>query len=192
MARLTLKFPNLGLHIKPGLTGALLTEIGRGNLDAAIITKPHFMPADIRFREVATEPMQLIAAVEETIDDAITLLKTRPFIRFNRNAVLGTLIDNWLLSKRLRVNEVMELDGPEAIASMVHANLGVSIVPDLAVKAHIKLPVQCISLGSDAPVRSIGLAFHKDQIKMRVIDEVFAALKEVVAAQRPRAGTTSL
>ena len=41
MARLTAKFPDLGLHIRPGLTEALLTDIERGNLDAAIVTKPH-------------------------------------------------------------------------------------------------------------------------------------------------------
>lgn len=192
MALLTAKFPNLSLHIKPGLTGALLTDIGRGNLDVAIVTKPHLMPADIQFRELATEPMQLIAAVEETEDDPIALLSTRPFIRFNRNAVLGTLIDNWLISKRLRVSEVMELDSPEAITSMVHANLGVSIVPDLTVKPHDRMPVKRLSLGSDAPTRSLGLAFHKDQLKTQVIDEVFAALADVIASQQTKNGTQSL
>jgi DNA-binding transcriptional LysR family regulator len=190
MAGLTAKYPRLGLHIKPGLTGALLSEIERGHLDAAIVTKPHLMPVDISFRELAIEPMQLIAAVEETETDPIELLKTRPFIRFNRNAVLGTLIDNWLLSKRLRVSEVMELDSPEAISSMVHANLGVSIVPDLAVKAPNEMPVKRIPLGPDAPVRSLGLAFHKDQIKMQAIDEIFAALARVIA-EPPKGGTSA-
>ena len=186
MACLTAKFPKIGLHIKPGLTGSLLTDIERGTLDAAIITKPHSMPANIRFRELAQEPMQLITALEEPESDPISLLQNRPFIRFNRNAVLGTLIDNWLLSKRLHVSEVMELDSPEAIASMVHANLGVSIVPDLAVKPLDRMPVKRLSLGPDAPVRLLGLAYHKDQLKMRVINEVCAAFAQVItAAQTP-------
>lgn len=188
MARLTAKFPDLSLHIRPGLTETLLTDITRGTLDAAIVTKPHLMPIDIRFRELAKEPMQLIAAVEETEDDPIALLTSRPFIRFDRNAVLGALIDNWLRSKQLRVSEMMELDSPEAITSMVHANLGVSIVPDLAVKPHDTMPVKRISLGDDAPVRSLGLAFHKDQIKMRLIDEVFAALIDVITAEQEKIG----
>lgn len=184
MARLTKTFPDLGLHIRPGLTRALLSDIERRNLDAAIIAKPHFMPADVQFRELAQEPLHLIAAVEETEDDPLTLLKNRPFIRFNRNAVLGALIDNWLRSKRIRVSEVMELDSPEAIASMVHANLGVSLVPDLAVKSRDQMQVKRLSLGPDAPIRSLGLAFHKDQHKTRVIDEVFAALSDVIAANQ--------
>ncbi|MFT4916945.1 MAG: DNA-binding transcriptional LysR family regulator [bacterium] len=190
MARLTSKFPDLGLHIRPGLTETLLTDIERRTLDAAIITKPHLMPVDILFCELAQEPLELIAAVEETEDDPITLLKSRPFIRFNRNAVLGALIDNWLRSKQLRVSEMMELDSPEAIASMVHANLGVSIVPNLAVKPYNRMPVKRVSLGVDAPVRSLGLAYHKDKIKMRVIDEVFAALIDVITAEQEKSGKT--
>lgn len=184
MARLKAKFSDLALHIRPGLTEALLTDLERGTLDVAIITRPHLLPPDILFRELAREPMELIAAMQEPEDDPLALLTSRPFIRFNRNAVLGILIDNWLRSKHLRVSEMMEVDSPEAIASMVHANLGVSIVPDLAVKSLNRMPVKRVSLGPDAPVRSLGLAYHKDQMKMRVVDEVFAALADVIAAEQ--------
>ena len=188
MAVLRAKYPNIGLRLRPGLTGTLLTEIERGNLDAAIVTKPHLIPPAIQFRELAQEPMQLIAAEEETGTDPFELLTTRPFIRFNRNAVLGTLIDNWILSKRLQVSETMELDSPEAITSMVHANLGVSIVPDLAVKPQDSIPVKSLPLGEDAPMRILGLAYHKDQIKVELIEELFKTLKTVIdtaAVQRP-------
>lgn len=180
MVVLKTKYPNIRLRIQPGLTGTLLTEIERGNLDAAIVTKPHLMPPGIRFRELTLEPMQLIAATEESGTDPIELLTTRPFIRFNRNAVLGTLIDNWIMSKRLHVTETMELDSPEAIASMVHANLGVSIVPDLAVKSQDSIRVKRLPLGEDAPVRCLGLAYHKDQIKAQLIDELFNVLRQVI------------
>jgi DNA-binding transcriptional LysR family regulator len=180
MAVLKSKYPNIGLHIRPGLTGPLLADVERGNLDAAIVTKPHLLPVGIRFRKLTEEPMELIASIEEDGDDPIELLKTKPFIRFNRNAVVGTLIDNWILSKRIRVSETMELDSPEAISSMVNANLGVSIVPRLAVKPLDNIPVKRLQLGSDAPRRTLGLAHHTDQIKTQMLDELFAALKNVI------------
>ena len=180
MAILKAKFPHIGLHIRPGLTVTLIADVERGAVDAAIVTRPHLMPIGIVFRELTQEPMQLIAAVEEAEDDPIKLLRERPFIRFNRNAVVGTLIDNWILSKRIRVNETMELDSPEAIASMVHANLGVSIVPDLAVKPDEAAPVKRLSLGPDAPKRSLGLVHMEDQVKMRAIDELYDALLRVI------------
>jgi DNA-binding transcriptional LysR family regulator len=192
MAVLKRKYPNIGLRLRPGLTGTLLTEIERGNLDAAIVTKPHLVPPGIQFRELTQEPMQLIAAQEEAGNDPLELLRTRPFIRFNRNAVLGTLIENWILSKQLHVSETMELDSPEAITSMVHANLGVSIVPDLAVKPPENIQVRRLPLGDDAPKRCLGLAYHKDQIKAQLIDELFGALTTVIeAATHEQQGDTA-
>ncbi|WP_171102930.1 LysR family transcriptional regulator [Ruegeria sp. HKCCD7255] len=180
MAALKSKWPEIGLHIRPGLTGALLTEIERGGLDAAIVVKPNLMPAGLTFRELAQEPMQLIASIDETEVDPVVLLKSRPFIRYDRNAVAGTLIDNWLLSKRIQVAETMELDSPEAIVSMVHARLGVSIVPDLAVKPFDAVPVMRIGLGPGAPIRTLGLVYRDNQVKKRVLDELFEALMHAI------------
>lgn len=185
MAILKRRFPGIGLHIRPGLTGELLADIERGTLDAAIVTKPHLLPQRIRFQRLAEEPLQLIAPQDEHSDDPFELLHSRPFIRFNRNAVLGTLIENWILSKRVQVSEAMELNSAEAISSMVQAGLGVSIVPDLAVTPQDGVRVKRLPLGDDAPSRILGLACHKDQVKPRVIEEVFRALTSVIpAAQR--------
>ncbi len=180
MAVLKSRFPQIGLHIRPGLTGDLLTDLSRGTLDAAIVTKPHMMPVGLVFRDLVEEPMQLIAAPQEPGDDAIDLLRKRPFIRFNRRAVVGTLIDNWILAKRIRVAETMELDSPEAIASMVHENLGVSIVPDLAVKPLGGPEVKRLGLGSDAPKRMLGLAYPENTVKTPAIDGLFEALISVI------------
>ncbi len=180
MAVLKAKHPQTGLHISPGMTSGLLADVERGNLDAAIITKPHLMPAGVLFRELTTEPMNLITSLDEPVDDPIRLLRTKPYIRFNRNAVVGTLIDNWLSSKRIQVSETMELDSPEAIGSMVHANLGVSILPDLAVKPHDHVSVRHLSLGPGAPSRILGLAYHEGQVKMQAVDEIYEALAGVI------------
>lgn len=175
------KFPQIGLHIIPGLTQSLLKELKRGTLDAALLTQPHQLPMDLEFRALAEEPLELIAAQTETSDNAIELLTSRPFIRFNRTAVVGTLIDNWILSEHLRVNEAMELDSLEAIASMVHANLGVSIVPKLVVPPDGTLALKSLSLGPNIPKRILGLAYPKHHVKTRAIDELFAALQKVIA-----------
>ncbi|MEP4638980.1 MAG: LysR substrate-binding domain-containing protein, partial [Yoonia sp.] len=175
------RFPALGIHIRPGLTETLLADISRGSVDAAIVTRPHLLPADIAFKDLAREPLQLIAHAQDPLDDPIALLHSRPFIRFNRRAVLGTLIENWLVANKVRVTEAMELDSPEAITSMVQANLGVSIVPDLVVKPLEQVAVKRIALGTDAPTRLLGLAYRKDHIKTRLLDEVFATLSDVIA-----------
>lgn len=182
MVVLKAKFPEINMRIRPGLTAPLLSDIERGTIDAAVLTKPHSLPIGIAFRELVHEPLQLIASTQEPGDDPVELLTKRPFIRFNRNAVVGTLIDNWILAKRVSVTETMELDSLEAIASMVHANLGVSIVPKRAVQPQDNISLKRLSLGPDAPTRCLGLAFREDHVKTRVIDELFAALRQVIDA----------
>lgn len=185
MALLKAKYPEIGLHIRPALTRPLLLEVERGTLDAAIVSKPHLMPEGLIFRELAHEPMQLITGLAETENDPIRLLKTKPFIRFNRNAVVGSVIDSWILSRRIRVSETMELDSLEAITSMVHQNLGVSIVPRLAVKPPGAPEVRELSLGSGAPARLLGIAYRTDHIKAKAIEEIFEALLSVVHPEGP-------
>ncbi|EDZ41726.1 MAG TPA: LysR family transcriptional regulator [Rhodobacteraceae bacterium] len=176
MSILKSKFPELRLRIRPGLTGALFVDIERAVLDAAIVIKPNLVPSGLTFRELAKEPMQLITSMDETELDPLKLLRSRPFIRYDRNTVVGTLIDNWLSSKRIQVSEAMELDSPEAIASMVHAGLGVSIVPDLAVKPVDAVAVRRIGLGAGAPYRTLGLIHRQNEVKKRAINELFSAL----------------
>jgi DNA-binding transcriptional LysR family regulator len=118
--------------------------------------------------------------MDETELDPLKLLRSRPFIRYDRNTVVGTLIDNWLSSKRIQVSEAMELDSPEAIASMVHAGLGVSIVPDLAVKPVDAVAVRRIGLGAGAPYRTLGLIHRQNEVKKRAIIEVFSALSKAI------------
>ena len=183
MASLKARFPEIGLHIRPGLTSNLLADLQRGELDAAIVSKPHLMPSGLTFHDIADEPLELICAREDRETAPLTLLQQRPYIRFNRNAVVGTLIDNWITDKGLRVNEAMELDSPEAITSMVQANLGVSILPRLAVQPTDSAAVAHLSLGEDAPTRTLGLAHADKPLKARAIDEILNALRRVVQDQ---------
>ncbi len=183
MAILKTRFPEVGLYIRPGLTSALLTDLQRGELDAALVSKPHLLPAGLVFHDLVQEPLELICSLDEPENDPLILLIKRPYIRFNRNAVVGTLIDNWITSKDLQVSETMELDSLEAITGMVHANLGVSIVPRLAVPPIEAAPVKRLRLGDDAPTRTLGLAHVDHPLKARAVTEFLAVLRNVLEHQ---------
>lgn len=187
MAVLRHRFPDLRVRIRPGLTTPLLADIDRGVIDAALVSRPPLLPVGLTFHELAAEPLELLAAAEERCDDPLRLLTERPFIRFNRDAVVGTLIENWIQSKGIRVTESMELDSLEAISSMVCANLGVSIVPRRSVPPHEVIPVRCLQLGPDAPVRSLGLAWRKDRFRTAVIDALLLAMQQVIGGTQSAA-----
>ena len=174
------KFGDLHVRVHPGLTTHLIAQIERGVMDAAILSRPPVLPQDMGLMAIADEPMRLLASRDTKSDDPFELIARNPFIRFNRHAVVGHLIDSWLQQKGIKVSESMELDGLEAISSMVFANLGVSIAPERAVQTFNPLPLKRLSLGKDAPVRHLDLVFRRDNPRMRVIDEIHKALLQAV------------
>ncbi len=185
MSILRSRYPHLRVRILPALTSALLSGLERGTYDVALVSKPVVMPSGLSFLEIAEEPLHLITSDAVALDDPVAILSSQPFIRFNRDAVVGTLIESWLQRKNIKVSETMELENLEAISSMVHANLGVSVVPRSCVASTYALPLRCLPLGPDAPLRSLGLAFPKQHSKQRVIEEVHAALLSAVADNPP-------
>ncbi|HKL44740.1 MAG TPA: LysR family transcriptional regulator [Roseovarius sp.] len=185
MSILRARYPDLRVRIRPALTSALLSGIDRGHYDVAMVTKPILMPRNMAFLPIADEPLHLITGQEVTETDPIRILNDQPFIRFNRDAVVGTLIETWLQENNIPVSEAMELDNLEAISSMVNANLGVSIVPRPCVRTAYTLPVNNVPLGPDAPSRELGLVHRKEHPKHRVIEEIHAALLQAVQDNPP-------
>ncbi|HKK98115.1 MAG TPA: LysR family transcriptional regulator [Marivita sp.] len=176
---------DLRVRIHPALTGALLSRLERGAIDVALLSKPFLLPAGMTFEPVAEEPLSLITAQEIGSNDPVDILETNPFIRFNRDAVVGSLIETWLQEHHIKVSESMELENLEAISSMVHANLGVSIVPTSCVANRYALPLKRLPLGPDAPSRMLGLVYRSEHPKLRVIEEIHKALLSAIANNAP-------
>ena len=173
-------YPKLIARIQPGLTNDLTLQLERGEIDAAIITRPSHIPKGQIWSEVAKEEFQLLAAQDTRSDDPIQLLKDNPFIRFSRNAVVGSMIESWLQEHKIKVSDAMELEGLEAISSMVLCNMGVAIAPRRCVQTMFPLPLKRLSLGPDAPYRTLGVICRQDSAKTRAIEEVVARLHQAV------------
>ena len=177
IAMLKADHPQLHVRVVSGLTSALAGEIQRGRLDAAIVTRPQIIPKRLEWQEIAREPLELLASRQTESDDLMELLRTRPYIRFTRGAVVGLMIEEWLQRHGLNVVESMELETLEAVSSMVHANLGVSIVPRQCVPAP---RLKRIPLGPERCMRELGLLSRSDGIKDSVLRVLLAKLREAV------------
>lgn len=180
IASLKKTYPDLHIRLQPGLSMDLLHQVERGVVEAAVISKPNFIPKGLTWQAIAEEELQLLAAHETEHDDPVTLLQNNPFIRFSRNAVVGSLIENWLQENKISVSDSMELEGLEAISSMVLCNLGVAIAPRRCVRIANPLPLKRIPLGPDAPVRQLGLICRRNTAKSRVIEIVCSSLRQAV------------
>ncbi|AUJ63529.1 LysR family transcriptional regulator [Aestuarium zhoushanense] len=174
-------FPKLHVRIQPGLTNDLILQLERGRIDAAIVSHPSHIPKGQIWNEVAKEDFQLLASQDTGSDDPFELLQTNPFIRFTRNAVVGSLIEAWLQDQKIHVDDTMELEGLEAISSMVLCNMGVAIAPRRCVQVMHPLPLKRLSLGPSAPHRILGVICRQDRAKTRAIEEVVDRLRQAAA-----------
>ncbi len=181
LSQLKTQHPGVRVRIFPGLSNQLLVQISRGQIHAAIISKPDVLPGSLHFTQIADETMVLLTANNNDNLTYVELLKSQPFIRFNRDAVVGKLIEAWLQENNIVVNDAMELEGLDAISSMVAADLGISIVPQQCILESGHLPLKRISLGSDAPRRVLGLVCREDSPKINVIAAVQTALLKAVS-----------
>lgn len=175
-------YPMLHIRVAPDLSAALLPQVDRGHLDAAIISEAQYPMRALDWTPIAAEPLILLAAADTADEDPETLLRERPFIRFNRQAWVGRLIDDWLQSKDIRVREVMELDTLEAISAMVFHGLGVSIVPRRSVPSPSPLPLKRMPLDAADHARVLGVIMRRDCPNHRLVRVFTEALVDEVRA----------
>jgi DNA-binding transcriptional LysR family regulator len=174
---------SLHVRVYPGLSIELISQVERGVLDAAIVTKPVRLPHNVQFTSVALESIELIASAEEHLADPLEIIRTRPFIRFSRRALVGSAIDEWLQKQKIPVQETMELESLDTIATMVSHNLGVSMVPRSCVSIPDLRPVKRFKLENGPVGRDIGLINRRNTTKAPLIDLLAATLTDTVGRE---------
>lgn len=180
-AILKAKCPDLHVGLVPGLSIPLIHQVERNVLDGALVARPDLLARGLIWRPIAVEELVLICSERLKGDDPIRILKEHPFIRFSRDAVVGSTIEKWLQTNDIAVNEALELGSLEAIYSMVLANLGVSIVPEPCVRIANPPPLRRIPLAREVgPARHLGLVQRKDSTKSRVIGEIALAMEQAI------------
>lgn len=183
LKKLQQRHDSLHVRVYPGLSIELISQVERGALDAAIVTKPVRLPHNVQYTSVALESIELIASAEEQLTDPFEIIRHRPFIRFSRRALVGSVIDEWLQKQKIPVSETMELESLDTIATMVSHNLGVSMVPRSCVPTPDVLPLKHFQLENSPIGRDIGLINRRNTSKAPLIDLLSATLMETVGRQ---------
>lgn len=157
LSRFRNEMPGWRVRLMPGVSLNLLALVDAGELDAAVIIRPPFaLPTELEWCSLATEPFALLAPASQAEIPWRTLLKTTPFIRYDRASFGGRLVDKFLRRARITVNDVVELDELQAIARLVACGVGVALLP-LSASTELPANVVALDLGDDTFHREIGL-----------------------------------
>lgn len=183
--RLTETYPDLYIRVVPGIGGNLFDQVLRGAIDAAIISKPESIDKNLNFHPIAEEELVLVTSTKIEGDDPFTILREMPFIRHNRRAAAGLVVEQWLSKNKIEVRETMVTDSIETLTSMVTHNLGVAIVPNLCMPGPVFAELRKISLGSSSIPRILGILTRKDCSKIRLVDRLQEEIEVTLASKNP-------
>lgn len=181
--------PRLDVKLFAGMSSDFAARVGRGELDAAIVTQPpQALPGRLVWTPLYAEPMVLIVPRQPRFalpTHALDILASAPFLRFDRSTWTGRLVDEVLSRCEVQVAEGMELNSVEAIVEIVRQGFGVSVVPKLAnVTWSRDRSLRVIRLAGVDVQRHVGLLERSGHARERFTD----AIKQYFAARRRRAG----
>jgi DNA-binding transcriptional LysR family regulator len=177
--------PHVEVFLLPGPSTDLYQRLMDRDIDAAILVKPPFsIPKTLEWELLRAERLVLVAPADCRGENPHQLLKTRPFIRYDRNNWGGRLADEYLQKQGLKPAERLELDSLEAISVMVANGLGISLVPDLARPWPEGLNIAVLELPVPFPPREVGMLWPRSSPSRRLTRIVLDALKRSQTAIR--------
>lgn len=171
--------PQLRVEVMSDTSARLATRLQRGELDIAICTRPDPSPPGLEWLHIATEPFAVIAPAHAEGETDAELLTGHPFIWFNRKTWAGRGIEAELQRRGISVNSDMEIDSLEAIASMVSAGLGVSIVPVCKGARPFPQRLRTAPFGDPPYSREVGALIAPEGAPDEMIETFLAALRKV-------------
>lgn len=152
LASLRNRHPALQVRIESGLSTELMTKVARGALDAAVVTEPERLSKELQSATILDEALIAVRHRNAPGSTDEALLSASPFVRFNRRAGFGRIVDSALRARGLKVQDAMELDSIEAILLMVSQGLGVTVVPESSIVGRFAKTLYRTPFG-DPPVR---------------------------------------
>lgn len=184
LERLRKAYPEVRVHVSPGVSMRLMDDLDAGKIDTALIIRPPFgtLP-DLTWQALVHEPYVLIVPDAIPGKDWRKLIQTQPFLRYDRTSFGGRMVEGFLRREGLAVNDAIEIDEIAGLIHLASKGLGVALIP--LVEAHLPLPpgLRVLSLGESTFYREIGLLQRKPRLIPPIVAQFAQCLRE--AAEEP-------
>ena len=183
LARLHASHPAVQVSIEEGLSEALARRVRRRELDAAIITELNDGDSELKSLRITEEAMVVVAPASCDSSDWREVLSNYPFIRLNRNAGMGRIIERTLVEQGLEVDEVMELDSSETVVGMARAGIGAGVIPAGRLRHVDADEVTVLPFGEPPIMRHVVLVERRNNPRSDLSQLVYDAVREVTPAR---------
>ncbi|WP_347558476.1 LysR family transcriptional regulator [Robbsia sp. KACC 23696] len=173
--------PALDVRLSSLRSDELVQMVERGDLDvAAVVGSPdHALSPTLEWRPLYTEPIVLVAHPDVAEESVEAVLARHPFIRFDRRVRTGALVDLTLQRLGWRVNEYLELNAIETIATLIRRKVGVAVLPLLHNGGWLRDPqLRIMPLPERTPEREVGMVQRTVFTRRSLTDALLAQLQQ--------------
>ncbi|VVE54574.1 LysR family transcriptional regulator [Pandoraea terrae] len=169
----------IDVHLTTGLTHELEKAVHRRQLDVAVVTEPEVQRLDLQFLPFVDEEFVVITHVTTRGDSDKGVLETTPYVRFNRAARVGFIVQEEMVRRQIAVRSIMEIDTLEGVIAMVANGLGSSVVPARGVENEFPPTIRTIPFGSPPLTRRLGILVPRDNPRSYFSNVLLDALRAV-------------
>jgi LysR family positive regulator for ilvC len=129
------RYPAIRIELATGNVSDAIDQLRGGHIDVSIAALPDRLPAGIASRQVGRTPTVLVAPrAQGPVRDAVTRRRVDwphvPFV-LPAHGVTRDIANDWLERKSIQPDIYAEIEGHEAILSLVALGCGVGVVPKL-------------------------------------------------------------
>lgn len=162
---------NISFQCHTGFSYNLIDRLKKHQLD--IVFCSYVEDSNIEFIPVVEQVFYVIVSLEHPLAkyDEIDLkeIENLPFIAFTKSSGIRPMIDHLLQNSQINPNITMEIEEDEVVGGFVGYNLGVAIVPDMAV--YDLLPVKKIKIKDLKDKQIFYMAYLKEREKSKAFLE---------------------
>jgi len=154
------EYPDIQVWLTSGSSVALPQAVHDGALDLAFVVEPQFaLGKNCQWRCLLEEPLVVVAPAPLADRDALDLLRTQPYICYDRSVLGGQLAERALRDLGITPHQRLEIDGLMTVAHLVGQGLGVALLPDWQPMWQAGLPIARVPLPGHAPIRRVGVVW---------------------------------
>jgi LysR family transcriptional regulator, positive regulator for ilvC len=154
--------PGIRVELATGYVSDAIDQLRGGHIDASIAALPDRLPAGIASRDLGTTPVVFVAPSNDGPVRAATGKRRIDWSRLPlvlpAHGVVREYVDRWFEQRAVRPTIYAEIEGHEAILSLVALGYGVGVVPKLVLdKSALRNDVTALTVRPALPDLRIAL-----------------------------------
>jgi LysR family positive regulator for ilvC len=170
--------PGIRIELATGYVSDAIDQLRGGHIDVSIAALPDRLPAGIASRVLGSTPVVFVAPrAEGPVRDAVTRRRIDwslvPLV-VPAHGVTRDYVDDWLERKSVTPSIYAEIEGHEAILSLVALGYGVGVVPELVLdKSALRDQVDELPVTPRLPPLRIGLCVRERSLTNPLVATVW-------------------